>query len=70
MPTSFLDLPLELRDEIYKLMLPIERGANGEPLAIETDRTYWEEHAIQSLCHQLPDLPLTRTSEEIPRLVP
>ncbi len=49
-------------------MLPIERGANGEPLAIETDRTYWEEHAIQSLCHQLPDLPLTRTSEEIPRL--
>ncbi len=49
-------------------MLPIERGANGEPLAIETDRTYWEEHTIQSLCHQFPDLPLARASEEISRL--
>lgn len=31
-PTSFLDLPWELRKEIYKLITPIEWGANGEPL--------------------------------------
>lgn len=35
MPTSFLDLPLELRDEIYKLIIPIQRGVSGERLSLD-----------------------------------
>lgn len=40
MPTSFLDLPLELRDEIYKLIIPLERGTHGEPFTLNTDTIY------------------------------
>lgn len=43
MPTSFLDLPLELRDEIYKLIIPKQRGASGARIPLETDTTYWED---------------------------
>lgn len=37
-PTSLLDLALELRDGIYRLIIPIERGADDEPLPIETEK--------------------------------
>ena len=46
MPTSFLHLPLELRDEIYKLIFPFQRATRGEPLQIETDTKLWEDYPV------------------------
>ena len=68
MPNSFLDLPFELRDEIYKLIIPIERGANGEPLPVETDVTYWEDHPIPQELHYPYNSPRPTVSEGIFRL--
>ena len=49
MPTSFLDLPLELRDDIYKLIIPIERATDGEPFTLNTDTTYCQSRLLPSL---------------------
>lgn len=69
MPTSFLDLPLELRDEIYKLIIPVERGADGEPLPVETDITYWEDHPPRPWFGRLlDDEPLPESSKDVLRL--
>ena len=46
MPTSFPDLPLELRDEIYKLIIPVEQGVNGEPLSVNTNTAYGEDYPM------------------------
>ena len=54
MPTSFLDLPLELRDEIYKLIVPIERGVDGEPFTLYTDTTYCRCRRHPSLSGDYP----------------
>ena len=47
MPTSFLDLPLELRGEIYKLIIPNKGRANGELFSVnKIDTTYWEDDPL------------------------
>lgn len=68
MPTSFLDLPFELRDEIYKLIIPIERGANDEPLPVETDVAYWEDNPVLYGVGSLYNSPPPTVSEGIFRL--
>ena len=67
MPTSFLYLPLELRDKIYKLIIPVGRGANGEPLLINTDTVCKEDHPTNQLTEAC-DMRWPTVSEEILRL--
>ena len=47
MPTSFLDLPLKLRGEIYNLIIPNKGRANGELFSVnKIDTTYWEDDPL------------------------
>lgn len=68
MSASFLDLPIELRDEIYSLIIPTKRGASDETFSIETDTKYWEDHPILSIFRTAYGEPLPTMSEEVLRL--
>lgn len=68
MPTSFLDLPLELRDEIYKLIIPIERGTDGEPVTLNTDTTYCRSRHLSSPFDKCFDIPLSTVLAEAFRM--
>lgn len=64
MPTSFLDLPLELRDEIYKLSIPIEQGTDGEPSRLNTDTTYCSGFPFSSPLHKDFSMPFPASLAE------
>ena len=68
MPTSFLDLPLELRDEIYKLIIPIERATDGEPFTLNTDTTYCQNRLYPSLFDECLETPLPAALAEALRM--
>ncbi len=69
MPISFLDLPLELREEVYKLALLIEREPNGELFSVITDKAYWEDYSNDDGMNPLRHNVHSRTlSEEVIRL--
>lgn len=68
MPTSFLDLPLELRDEIYQLIIPIVRGTDGEPVTLNTDSTYCKNGSLLSLFDECLDTPLPTALTEVLRM--